>query len=35
MNTGEIDDWIDDVRAQPGPAAIGMTLAHQGIVRGA
>jgi molybdopterin synthase catalytic subunit len=34
MSAAEIDDWIDDVKAQPGAAAIGMILAHQGIVRG-
>jgi molybdopterin synthase catalytic subunit len=30
----DIDDWIRDVKSQPGSAAIGMILAHQGIVRG-
>ena len=35
MSTAEIDDWINDVKAQPGSAAIGMILSHQGIVCGA
>jgi molybdopterin synthase catalytic subunit len=34
MSTAEVDDWIHDVKSQPGSAAIGMILAHQGIVRG-
>ncbi len=34
MSTADIDDWIREVKAQPGSAAIGMFLAHQGIVRG-
>jgi molybdopterin synthase catalytic subunit len=34
MSAAEVDDWISDVKAQPGSAAIGMILAHQGIVRG-
>jgi molybdopterin synthase catalytic subunit len=34
MSAADIDDWICDVKAQPGSAAIGMILAHQGIVRG-
>jgi hypothetical protein len=34
MSVPDIDDWISDVKAQPGAAAIGMILAHQGIVRG-
>jgi len=34
MSTVQIDDWIRDVKAQPGSAGIGMILAHQGIVRG-
>src|SRR5665647_3510894 len=34
MRTADVDDWIHDVKAQPGSAAIGMILAHQGIVRG-
>jgi molybdopterin synthase catalytic subunit len=34
MSTADVDDWIHDVKAQPGSAAIGMILAHQGIVRG-
>jgi molybdopterin synthase catalytic subunit len=34
MNACAIDDWIGEVKAQPGSAAIGMILAHQGIVRG-
>ena len=34
MSTADVDDWIRDVKAQPGSAAIGMILAHQGIVRG-
>ena len=34
MRTADVDDWIHDVKAQPGFAAIGMILAHQGIVRG-
>jgi molybdopterin synthase catalytic subunit len=34
MSAPDIDDWIRDVRSQPGSAAIGMILAHQGIVRG-
>ena len=34
MGTADVDDWIHEVKAQPGSAAIGMILAHQGIVRG-
>jgi molybdopterin synthase catalytic subunit len=34
MDSAEVDGWIRDVKAQPGSAAIGMVLAHQGIVRG-
>jgi molybdopterin synthase catalytic subunit len=34
MSVPDIDDWIRDVKSQPGSAAIGMILAHQGIVRG-
>ena len=34
MSAPDIDDWIREVRSQPGSAAIGMILAHQGIVRG-
>jgi molybdopterin synthase catalytic subunit len=34
MSAPEIDDWIHDVKSRPGSAAIGMILAHQGIVRG-
>jgi molybdopterin synthase catalytic subunit len=34
MSAPDIDDWVCDVRSQPGSAAIGMILAHQGIVRG-
>ena len=34
MSSCDIDDWICDVKAQPDSAAIGMILAHQGIVRG-
>jgi molybdopterin synthase catalytic subunit len=34
MSSVRIDDWIRDVKAQPGSTGIGMILAHQGIVRG-
>ena len=34
MSTAKADDWIHEVKARPGFAAIGMILAHQGIVRG-
>lgn len=34
MKACAIDDWIGEVKAQPDLAAIGMILAHQGIVRG-
>lgn len=34
MSTAEVDDWIHDVKSQLASAAIGMILAHQGIVRG-
>ncbi len=34
MSMPDIDDWIRDVKSQSGSAAIGMILAHQGIVRG-
>ena len=34
MSAPDIDDWIRDVKSQPGSAAIDMILAHQGIVRG-
>ena len=33
-STAKADDWIHEVQARPGSAAIGMILAHQGIVRG-
>lgn len=33
MRAPDIDDWIRDVKSRPGSAAIGMILAHQGIVR--
>jgi molybdopterin synthase catalytic subunit len=35
MDPDDFDDWIREVKAQQGSAAIGMILAHQGIVRGA
>lgn len=34
MGTAEVYDWIHDVKSQPGSAAIGMILAHPGVVRG-
>ena len=34
MKVCPIDDWTREVKAEPGAAAIGMILAHQGIVRG-
>jgi hypothetical protein len=34
MSTAKADDRIHEVQARPGSAAIGMILAHQGIVRG-
>ncbi len=34
MTACAIDGWTREVKAQPGAAAIGMILAHQGIVRG-
>ncbi len=34
MSSVRTDDWIRDVKAQPGSAGIGMILAHHGIVRG-
>jgi molybdopterin synthase catalytic subunit len=34
MSAANIDDWTQKVRGQPGSTAIGMILAHQGIVRG-
>ena len=34
MSVPDIDDWIRDIKARPGSSAIGMILAHQGIVRG-
>ena len=33
MSAADIDDWIQEVKGQPGSTAIGMILAHQGIVR--
>ncbi len=30
----DIDDWVREIRVRPGSSAIGMILAHQGIVRG-
>jgi len=33
-STTKADDWIHEVKARPGFAAIGMILAHQGIVGG-
>jgi molybdopterin synthase catalytic subunit len=29
-----VDDWVDEVKGRPGSEAIGMILAHQGVVRG-
>ncbi len=34
MSVPDIADWIRDIKARPGSSAIGMILAHQGIVRG-
>ncbi len=34
MSAIDVDDWIHEVKAQPGSAAIGMIVVHQGIVRG-
>lgn len=34
MRAVDVDDWICEIEAQPGSSAIGMILAHQGIVRG-
>jgi molybdopterin synthase catalytic subunit len=34
VDATDIADWIREVKAQPGSEAIGMILAHQGIVRG-
>ena len=34
MTTGDVSDWIAEIRTRPGSSAIGMILAHQGIVRG-
>ena len=34
MSAVDVDDWIREIKAQPGSSAIGMILAHQGIVRG-
>ena len=33
MSTAEIDDWINDGKAQPESAAISMISSHQGIAR--
>ena len=34
MLAGSVEDWIEDIKAEPGSSAVGMILAHRGIVRG-
>ena len=34
MEIVSIDEWVREIRAQPGSAAVGMMLVHQGVVRG-
>lgn len=34
MDSPDIDEWIADVKAEPGSESVGMMLAHQGVVRG-
>jgi len=34
MRAPNTDEWVREVRAQPGSAAIGMILVHHGVVRG-
>lgn len=34
MRAPDVDQWIDEVKARPEAAGIGMLLVHQGIVRG-
>lgn len=33
MQTPDVNQWIEDIKAQPEAAGIGMILAHRGIVR--
>ncbi|HEY5517413.1 MAG TPA: molybdenum cofactor biosynthesis protein MoaE [Coriobacteriia bacterium] len=34
METPDVNGWIDEIKATPASAGIGMMLAHRGIVRG-
>ncbi|MHB0980649.1 MAG: hypothetical protein ACYC5Q_11395 [Thermoleophilia bacterium] len=34
MESPDINVWIDQVKARPGAEAVGMMLAHRGVVRG-
>jgi len=34
MRAPSVDEWLEDIKAQPGSAAIGMLLIHRGVVRG-
>ncbi|HOT23265.1 MAG TPA: molybdenum cofactor biosynthesis protein MoaE [Thermoleophilia bacterium] len=34
MDAGDVGDWIQEIKAEPGSAAVGMMLVHQGVVRG-
>ena len=29
-----VEDWMEEIKALPGSAAVGMMLAHRGVVRG-
>lgn len=34
MDVGDASDWIREIKARPGSAAVGMILTHHGVVRG-
>ncbi len=34
MDGGGVGDWIREIKAQPGSAAVGVMLIHHGVVRG-
>ena len=35
MDAPSTDEWVSDVKAQPGSGGIGMILVHEGVVRSA
>ncbi|MHB0979379.1 MAG: molybdenum cofactor biosynthesis protein MoaE [Thermoleophilia bacterium] len=34
MQSPDISNWVDEVKARPDSAAVGMMLTHRGVVRG-